>query len=931
MSLNDVAPEGGAAIARGLRSNASITELTLVRCGLGPGGGKALGEALATNTTVRALDITQNDLGVDGGVAFGKALAVNSTLHTLSMRFNRIGFGLERATAFAEALEVNTSLTFLDMAQNELGKIGAAAFARALAKNSTLRTLHFERNELLPEGRRALGAALAANVGLTSLNVSQNELGEGAAAFRDALASNRTLTALDLSQNGIVADGCAEIAAGVAGSPTLGTLILDRNVFGDAGGEALAAALRSAPNGLTELSLVRCGLRTCGAALAAALPASAGLRALRLSRNDLDDASGVALCDATAAHPTLHAVDLSSNAIGALPIECQLRLAHKLADATVRIDLSGNLLTSPPLAHRADPATLGDYLRMLAAEPRAVSRVRCMVVGFGGVGKTTFCRAATCAGEELSEYHASLIGVGQWTPAMIASWARGLATQRGDEWAAKASALLAANGVAGADLAALLAAADGAALRPAAEGIGALLATGGAGGGAAEVRPSAALEEMCAAGGLDARECRQLALAICSLLRKGYFSTVGAVKVEGELVLTGGTGAVAERRCSLVDFAGQMEYLVSHQLLLASMHTLCVVIQPEGSHADATSKHHGSWRYWLQFLAALGDRRTKSMVLASSQLDRVPAAAAAAAEATAAAEFASLRAKLGDGLGEAPTRLDYRPDAIAASLGAVVARLSAAADAVSSDWWVPASYEHLAAVVGSVKEAKARARALPILSRAELVGAIEADGHDGLRRMCVDPLMLQRGIDYLEAVGDVMSDGRLDVLLLDPVGWFAGFLAHFIRDDGNPPAEVVRGVVSLPDVVAALRHEYLAPETQVPEVMALVCNLELCVELSTLERDASGAGRYLFPCLLPAATPHEIALHWPRDAPTTAAAELIVRGHRFRASGAFLPPGVFPSLVARLARLPQDWVRASRLWKDAAVLHFQARRCSAST
>jgi hypothetical protein len=34
-------------------------------------------------------------------------------------------------------------------------------------------------------------------------------------------------------------------------------------------------------------------------------------------------------------------------------------------------------------------------------------------------------------------------------------------------------------------------------------------------------------------GGLDPRECQQLALAIGSLLRKGYFSTVGAVKVEG--------------------------------------------------------------------------------------------------------------------------------------------------------------------------------------------------------------------------------------------------------------------------------------------------------------------------------------------------------------------------------------------------------------
>ena len=61
-----------------------------------------------------------------------------------------------------------------------------------------------------------------------------------------------------------------------------------------------------------------------------------------------------------------------------------------------RLDLSGNVLTSPPLAHRAGSQALGDYLAMLSAEPQAVSRIRLMVVGFGGVGKTTFCGAATC-------------------------------------------------------------------------------------------------------------------------------------------------------------------------------------------------------------------------------------------------------------------------------------------------------------------------------------------------------------------------------------------------------------------------------------------------------------------------------------------------------------------------------------------------------
>ena len=40
--------------------------------------------------------------------------------------------------------------------------------------------------------------------------------------------------------------------------------------------------------------------------------------------------------------------------------------------------------------------------------------------------------------------------------------------------------------------------------------------------------------------------------------------------------------------------------------------------------------------------------------------------------------------------------------------------------------------------------------------------------------------MLQRGLDYLEAVGDVMSDARLDCLLLDPVSCF--------RQPSSPPA-----------------------------------------------------------------------------------------------------------------------------------------------
>ena len=178
------------------------------------------------------------------------------------------------------------------------------------------------------------------------------------------------------------------------------------------------------------------------------------------------------------------------------------------------------------------------------------------------------------------------------------------------------------------------------------------------------------------------------------------------------------------------------------------------------------------------------------------------------------------------------------------------------------------------------------------------------------------------------------------------MSWFAAFLAHFIRDDGNPPAEVVRGVVGLPDIVAALRHEYTSPDQQVPEVMALVCRLELCVELSALEHTPAASApassapspeaAYLFPCLLPAATAQDVAAHWPgcagsadrADAATATAAttDPVIRGHRFRSTSGFLPPGLFPTLLARLARLPTGSVHASRLWRDAAVLHLRRAR-----
>jgi len=182
---------------------------------------------------------------------------------------------------------------------------------------------------------------------------------------------------------------------------------------------------------LTFLSASSNGFGSSGASLGRAVHACPALRKLALEDNKIDDEGGVALCDAFAAQAELVDLNLAFNEISALPIECQLRLAQKMSSPTALLDLSGNMLSSPPLAHRAAPKMLSDYLRLLAAEPHPLERLRLMVVGFGGVGKTTFCGAVTCPSDERGTYHASLSHCSTWDSRMMASWARGLATQRG--------------------------------------------------------------------------------------------------------------------------------------------------------------------------------------------------------------------------------------------------------------------------------------------------------------------------------------------------------------------------------------------------------------------------------------------------------------------------------------------------------------------
>lgn len=68
-----------------------------------------------------------------------------------------------------------------------------------------------------------------------------------------------------------------------------------------------------------------------------------------------------------------------------------------------------------------------------------------MILGFGGVGKTTFCAAATRELDEMPHFQRSLTPLPEWDGAMMASWARCLGT----EWSPAAASVLEAHGVRG--------------------------------------------------------------------------------------------------------------------------------------------------------------------------------------------------------------------------------------------------------------------------------------------------------------------------------------------------------------------------------------------------------------------------------------------------------------------------------------------------
>jgi len=162
---------------------------------------KALCEAV-NKYEVKRLFLDCNQLGDAGAEAIAAMLRTNRSVTYLSLGGNQLGDA--GAEAIAAMLRTNRSLTDLNLARNKIGDAGAEAIAAMLRTNHSLTELDLYGNKIGDAGAEAIAAMLRTNRSVTSLNLGSNKIGDaGAEAIAAMLRTNRSLTYLSLEDNKI--------------------------------------------------------------------------------------------------------------------------------------------------------------------------------------------------------------------------------------------------------------------------------------------------------------------------------------------------------------------------------------------------------------------------------------------------------------------------------------------------------------------------------------------------------------------------------------------------------------------------------------------------------------------------------------------------------------------------------------------------------
>lgn len=145
---NDRVGDAGAKLlAKGLKTNRTVTTLDLSDCHISDEGLGNIAEALKVNKTLQKLLLGLNPAITSGGAEkLAEALKKNKSLRSVSLY--RCNIGDEGTVHLSEAIRHNTTLEFLSLFHNNIGNEGGQHLVNALEQNDSLQKLELRCNPI---------------------------------------------------------------------------------------------------------------------------------------------------------------------------------------------------------------------------------------------------------------------------------------------------------------------------------------------------------------------------------------------------------------------------------------------------------------------------------------------------------------------------------------------------------------------------------------------------------------------------------------------------------------------------------------------------------------------------------------------------------------------------------------------------------------
>ena len=364
------------------------------------------------------------------------------------------------------------------------------------------------------------------------------------------------------------------------------------------------------------------------------------------------------------------------------------------------------------------------------------------------------------------------------------------------------------------------------------------------------------------------------------------------IGIDGESILDmeyksdDGKGVV-KLRVELVDFAGQVEYYIGHQIFLSDIQCLYVVMAEYGKAEEGMLP----WLSFLKSMVSSGSRLPVMMVCSKAPLGGVVEAAPWVQNYSPPFELGAdgmVLFKLADNSNEAAAG-DNRvgPSAMKAM---VLRRLAE----ISQSTRVPGMYcRAMDGVLEWVKERAESGSGGKIVGRRELEDRIKKQDN----RLANDPGLLERAMRYMKGGGMISySNEQSEWVVLEPLSWLPRLLALFVESEealhiGGPMSVDEFGFVelSLISYEVLISRLFLSSKAEADEV------LELMMSYGLAHREQSNASRLFVPLTLKA------TMEWRLKSEELAGHRVLCREWRCSRGSAF-PPGFFCQLKLGVVR-----------------------------